>query len=264
VVLVLKRKVINIQVKILVGVLSCLEATDGLYEMVKREGILKTWASKSYSDVEIVYFYGVPNREPEERDGNIFVNANDDYVNIIYKNIEFFRYILKHKEFDYLYRINASSYLDIENLKNFLKDKPKEKFVAGNLVPKWNYLDPNKNCFIAGCGFTLSRDVIESIINLIDSRPHFIHKLGIPGNEDDVIISLMIHELGIIFQNNVPRHDIWFSSDTGCNGLENMNEEDYKNKFLIRCKAWQSSPRDDHLIMQNVFEIKKKRSGFLT
>jgi len=249
--------------KVLMGVLSCFDQT---YQMIKNEGILKTWGSKSYSDVEIVFYYGKPGKDSYQEGRDVFVDANDDYTGIFKKTILFFEYILKHKQFDFLFRPNISAYIDVELYKEYLKDKTPINFASGNRVKKWNEeQEENKKYYLTGCGYTLSRDVVESVVKYCKDNPDYINNPGFPGNEDDVILSRILHSLNVPLieavnnNNNSHRHDIFDSTDNSFRGLIS----NLQSTYLIRCKAWMASPRDDQIIMNNIYNAKKE-AGFFT
>lgn len=245
------------------GVLSCFDQT---YQMIKNEGILKTWGSKSYSDVEIVFYYGKPGIDSYQEGGDVFVDANDNYTGIFKKTIVFFEYILKHKQFDFLFRPNISAYIDVELYKEYLKDKAPINFASGNCILKWHAeQEENKKYYLTGCGFTFSRDVVERVVKYCKDNPEYYNNPGLPGNEDDVIISKILHSLNVplieaVNNNNYShRYDICDSRY----GVSSDSISNLQSTYLIRCKAWMSPTRDDQVIMNNIFKAKKE-AGFLT
>ena len=70
------------------------------------------------------------------------------------KTAKAFKYFSNRKdEFDYIIRPNLSSFIVLPRLKDFLKNKPKTRFYAGNKI----------DFFISGACIILSTDLMESI-----------------------------------------------------------------------------------------------------
>ena len=93
--------------------------------------VKSTWGGLKYDNVDFFYYYSKPlNNQDCLIDGNnIIFDGTESYHTIGLKTIKSFKYIVK-KNFDFLLRTNSSSFIDINNLLNYLNDKPKNKFYS--------------------------------------------------------------------------------------------------------------------------------------
>tara|TARA_Y100000389_G_C17448734_1_gene513294 strand:+ start:1024 stop:1659 length:636 start_codon:yes stop_codon:yes gene_type:complete len=139
--------------KILICILSLEEEPYISLEKTIRE----TWASKLHPDVGVVYYYGESN-EIKMVDDKFYSNTPEGLYNIGYKTLNLFDYALNNMEFDYIFRTNSSSYVNIEKLLDFIMDKPKENFYSGVIG---NYGGIN---FASGSGYFISRDLVELVV----------------------------------------------------------------------------------------------------
>ena len=193
--------------KLLIGVLSTKTTSSSITGV---EDSKLTWASKDYPDTTIQFYHGITNNTDYD-DLDVVVNVNENPKNILLKTIEYFKYTLQF-EYDYLYRINSSSYIHIDKLKKYLNDKPKDKFLACVR----NFQLQIQKSFPSGSGYILSRDLVEEIVN--NDIEYVI--------EDDVSIGLFLNSLGVKY-NIVPRGN-----------YENNRHGLYSNIPGIECFHW--------------------------
>jgi hypothetical protein len=164
--------------KILISVLSLnREPYIGLEKTIR-----ETWASERHKDVEVIYYYGDSN-EIKLTDDRLFLDTPEGLMNIGYKTLKMYEYILENYEFDYLFRTNSSSYVNIEKLKEFIRDKPNEKFYSGT-EGKYNGVP-----FASGSGYFLSKDNVEFVL---EHRNEWDHTLI-----DDVSLGKLLTNRGI-------------------------------------------------------------------
>jgi hypothetical protein len=117
----------------------------------------ETWDSLSEDNIKTYYYFG--NSDENYIDGdNIYLKVENSLKNCGILTIEVFKMIF-NLEFDYIFRTNSSSYIDKKILKEFLKDKAKEKFYCG-IIGQHNSL-----IFCSGSGYFLSKDLVELLIN---------------------------------------------------------------------------------------------------
>jgi len=147
--------------KILICVLSLEE--DPYISLEKT--IRDTWASKSYPNVDIIYYYGGSDGIKMVGD-KFYSNTPEGLYNIGYKTLNMFDYVLNNMEFDYIFRTNSSSYVNIEKLLDFIKDKPKEKFYSGVIG---NHGGIN---FASGSGYFISKDLVGLVVRERDKWDH--------------------------------------------------------------------------------------------
>src|SRR5205807_9551577 len=93
-----------------------------------------------------------------------------------------FAYVLEHRHFDLVFRTNASTYIDLPNLR---------RYVDANADPTRFYAGKGANVdgidFATGTGIFLSRDLVELL-----AREEWDHSYL-----DDVAIGKLLHEHGV-------------------------------------------------------------------
>lgn len=140
--------------KILISVLSLnKEPYIGLEKTIR-----ETWASENHEDVEVIYYYGDSN-EIKLIGDRLFLDSPEGLMNIGHKTLKMYEYILENFTFDYIFRTNSSSYVNIEKLKEFISDKPKEKFYSG-VIGTFN----GGLKYASGSGYFISKDLVNVVI----------------------------------------------------------------------------------------------------
>jgi len=164
--------------KILISVLSLEQEPYISLEKTIRD----TWASKTYPNVDIIYYYGGSDEIKLVGD-KFYSNTSEGLYNIGYKTLNLFDYLLKNHDFDYIFRTNSSSYVNIEELLEFIEYKPLENFYSGVIG---NYGGIN---FASGSGYFISRDLVELVVEQKDRWDHTLI--------DDVSLGKLMSENGI-------------------------------------------------------------------
>ena len=84
--------------------------------------------------------------EIDDLNNTIWVNGNESYIpGILDKTIKVIKFLLKTQTFDFIYRTNLSSFLNLDRLYNYI--------IKNNHI---NYAGPRDPTFISGSGFFLS------------------------------------------------------------------------------------------------------------
>jgi hypothetical protein len=60
-------------------------------------------------------------------------------------------------EYDYVIRVNSSTFINMDIIRNFLEDKPRSNIYAGFFHPNWH--------FVSGACIIFSRDVLQVLAN---------------------------------------------------------------------------------------------------
>jgi hypothetical protein len=146
------------------------------------KSIRETWFNLNEPNFKIFFYYG--NHDKNEIIGDkILTDSGEGLYNIGHKTIKMFEEIYNNFDFDYIFRTNLSSYVDIKRLKEFLLDKPKNNFYCGSFgehagIP-----------FCSGSGYFISKDLVELVIKHKSEWDHsFI---------DDVSLGLLLHNMGV-------------------------------------------------------------------
>jgi len=141
-------------VKTLVLVLGCRAAPfPQLIAAIKR-----TWASVGVDGADVLFYYGAA--DEIRLDGrDLYLPVADDLAHVAEKTIACFEWALRHRDFDLVFRTNASSYIDLPNLLRFVEAEP---VGTGYYAGKGANVDSID--FALGSGFFLSRDLVELVI----------------------------------------------------------------------------------------------------
>jgi hypothetical protein len=158
----------------------------------------------------------------------------DLYSLIGAKTLDVFDTSILEFEFDYIFRTNVSSYLDLKGLQRFLEDKPRSGFYAGVVG---NHQGIN---FASGCGYFISRDLV---IKVLRNRDLWDHNLI-----DDVSLGKLLTEELYVDIQQVRRIDL-NSTDMNFDKIRDSR----LTTFHYRCKS--VDPRTTIQIMKTLHEI---------
>ncbi len=148
----------------------------------------------------------------------IVTSIPDLYSLIGAKTLDAFEVSLKEFEFDYIFRTNVSSYLDIKGLQQFVENKSRKGFYAGAVG---NHQGVK---FASGCGYLISRDLVSLVVSKKDLWDHNLI--------DDVSLGkLLTQELDVRIEN-VDRIDL---NSTDLDSVQ--IKENSRGIFHFRCKA---------------------------
>jgi hypothetical protein len=182
---------------IIIPIICCV---DNIGEYVQLSNHIKeTWGKQNREDSKIYYLWA---NNYEKKDDNDFVsNIKESYGALLSKFLDFLEYI-QNWEYDYVFRVNCGSYVDVDNLKEFLENKPREKFYCG-IRGRFEDIE-----FASGSGFIISKDLAKLTIenrnefgvDHIDdiSFGRFMQKNGI--SIDDTAIRVTWTGSGYIYQ----------------------------------------------------------------
>ncbi len=200
----------------------------GIYDNLNKT-IRETWYKDQVDGVETVFYYG--SSKSEMIGDELFIKSEEGIENLGHKVISSLEYVLDNIDFDYIFKMNCSSYLNKKMLKDILIDKPRSNFYSG-------FMGTHDGIrFVSGSGTILSKDLVKIIV---DSKYDWNHSYI----EDVSIGKLMMdNNINITTLNRV---DI-------INGLD-YNLINIKNHHY-RCK---NNNRDnDILVMNELYKIHK-------
>ena len=160
---------------------------------------------KIWNDYEkifnIQHFIGNPYINQRELDyissndsSYLLINTDDGYPNLAKKTLLAFEHAVRNFEFDYLFRTNTSSFVDLKKLSQFVKNNSRNLNYSGVV------LDVIEGDTIAsGAGFFLSRKNIELILQNDDKFDSSL--------PDDVAIARILKKFNIS-PKSLPRRDL--------------------------------------------------------
>lgn len=132
---------------ILVGICSA----QGYYE--RRKAVRDTWLTHPQEGITCLFFLGgeVPERE---RNDTVGLDVPDSYNGLPAKVLAFFRYALDNYDFDWLFKCDEDTYLDLSRLPE-LAD-PQYGIIGDVLLER-------RGAPSGGAGYLLSRTIVEKI-----------------------------------------------------------------------------------------------------
>ncbi len=160
---------------ILVGICSCTSP----WAKIRRDTVRETWLRYPQPGIECLFFVGgnEPIEKDEERD-TVRVNSDDSYHFLPKKVLEFFRYALKHYDFEWLFKCDEDTYLALDRLKD-LAD-PEYDMIGDMSLSE-------RGAPSGGAGYFLSRSLVQKIVDCDHVRPT---------GAEDIIFGQLAAELG--------------------------------------------------------------------
>ena len=176
------------------------------------ETIEETWASVEVETVAVLFYYG--GDESGVRGRSLYLPVPDDLAHVGEKTIAAFDHVLEHRDFDLVFRTNCSSYVDLPNLREFVRARGRaERFYCGHLGTH------DAVGFASGSGYFLSRDLVRIAV---EQQTAWDHSLV-----DDVALGALLARRGIR-PEPAPRHD--FGSVSEVNSVDT-------SQFHFRCRT---------------------------
>lgn len=188
-----------------------------------------TWDSIEVEDVKTLYFVG--NKKGNYiKDEIINTDVSESLINCGYKTLKAFE-LVKDFDFDFIFRTNSSSYVDKFLLKQYLNEKPKEKFYSG-VVGNHEGIT-----FSSGSGFIITKDLVDLVLQNKNFWNH--------GLIDDVALGLLLKKFGIN-PTPAPRYDIL-----------NLDENTPLHFYHYRLKCHDRNLDCDRMINLHKMKLKK-------
>ncbi|MFI3244277.1 MAG: hypothetical protein R3Y56_08500 [Akkermansia sp.] len=137
--------------KILVGICSCAKAKD------RRDAVRETWMRVNPSDSALMecLFYIGQSPDAVEEEKLIQLPARDSYEALPEKVLAFFKYALHYHNFDYLFKCDDDTYIDLARL-------PELCDIDANFIG--NPWLASRKAPSGGAGYMLSREMVEKIV----------------------------------------------------------------------------------------------------
>jgi hypothetical protein len=216
--------------KILILVLS---SQNSVYPEL-RKCQQETWDSVQVEGVETIYYIGGHGGDfafnainPSSQE--LLLGCSDDYYMMHYKLKKALERI-NYEQYDFVFKTNASSYIDKKLLVEFAEKLPKRGCHCGI----------DGGAFASGCGVFWSIDCVNILKDIIDDYP-------VPS--EDSLMSSYLNQRGIPVTKGAKRIDI----------TESSNYCEIENRaYHYRCKNTHDR-NNDMVIMRKLFEIHGKK-----
>lgn len=191
--------------------------------------IRETWIKEKPDNVNVFFVRCDPKiEEPTVIGDTFFSPCTENWGSVGKKTLESFEFFYKNYDFDYLFRTNSSSYVDIEKLIDKIKT---DDFKYAGVVGEYN-----GTSYVSGAGYLISNETIKIIIENSNMWNH--------GTHDDVALGELLKSQGIYPENKLNRKDIRSTED-----------EIPLNFYHYRCK--QINRKDDKIVIKKINNIKK-------
>ena len=207
------------QKKVLILVMSSpkIEIYDSMMKKQK-----ETWDSIEVENVNTLFFYGDETAKTSYTIGkDLVVNTNDTTLNMPYK-IKMVYDFVYDMEWDYIFRTNASSYVDKKKLLNKAQTLPITQCYCGMKVVVGNVM------FSSGAGTFYSRDCIDILRNTINDDYRMKSEL------DDVVEGTILNKANIKVTSGAFRSD--YTHNDFDNFIKSIEFNDI-NPYHYRCRS---------------------------
>jgi hypothetical protein len=119
-----------------------------------------TWVKDAQKfGIEVIQFIGGYEKQAYEKP-YLKLTSRDSIEDVGYKTIESFEWAIQKKKFDYIFRVNSSSYINISKLMEYLENVPEGSLYAGNIIE----LEMLNLKFVSGSGIILDKDSVRNIV----------------------------------------------------------------------------------------------------
>jgi len=185
----------------------------------------RTWDSVKEEDVDTVYYYAGEEYKQEGSDLTVKVDGSPRLNHYRMKLAIDYIYNTNDPGYDYIFRTNASSYVDKKLLKAWLQDKPRSRFYCG--------IDGGG--FASGCGFALSVDLL-SCLSTMDEYP---------SDSEDCLTGVWLERYaGIKVSPGAERYDYYFN-----------NGKPLPKTYHYRCKSNDEDRSKDIKAFEHIFKF---------
>lgn len=220
-------------------------------EYINLENACKsTWLNHNSQDIDHLFYFG--SNENEFRDNELYVKCQNqnskkesnvfvgEHPIIIEKTIKMLDFVLKNYNFDFIFRTNLSSYVDLTSLLDYTKNIELKNCYMGYIG------EHEKIIFASGAGILLTRDMVELLV----SKQHMIDETLI----DDVAFAKFFHDFNI-HPKPLPR----FTFPIYTNQDEHFfNAVKRSNHFHFRVKSNDPTRQNDCNRLKLIHKLKTK------
>jgi len=156
------------------------------------------------------------------------------------RTLEAFETCLKIDGWEWLWRSNVSSYINLNTINSYLTDAPQKELAAG-VIGRFG-----RTSFLSGSGYLLSRDVVQLVVNQRSMWKNYLL--------DDVALGRILASNQIGFME-IPRLIVRSPDE-----VSRFTKKELLNYFYIRCNS-SSRPRKDAEIMRAIHSKIEGRLG---
>lgn len=154
----------------------------------------QTWDVEEIEGVETVFYFArYCALEVDPSDPKVLrVDCDDNFFAMGHKTLGAFEWALQHRTFDYIFRGNASLFINKPGLLRYVQEQPETGLALG-VVADCGQFEGETYSFLWGPSYLLSRDVVEKVVA---NQAFWDHRLM-----DDNAISRLLTQLQIPLDN---------------------------------------------------------------
>jgi len=220
-------------------------------EYISLENACKqTWLNHNHKDIEHLFYFG--SNEDKFKNNELYVKCNNQISKtesnkfvgqhpiIIEKTIKMFEFALKNYNFEFIFRTNLSSYLDLNFLLEYI-----DKIESRNCY--MGYIGYHEQIvFASGAGILLSRDMVDLLVN----KQNMIDQNLI----DDVAFAKLFYDLKI---NPKPLPRFTFPMHTNQDN-QFFSQIKQSKHFHFRVKTNDPTRKNDCERLKSIHKLKNK------
>ena len=141
------------------------------------KAIKHTWGSVLHPEVKLIFYTDnqrtfFRKKVPILKGDDLILPCKDGYLNCTEKTLQAFEFVFANFNFNYVFRTNLGSYVNLGKINAFLSKMPLNDFYSGIIGA---YQMGNKTiAYASGSGYFLSKNLIELILS---ERNAFNHQL---------------------------------------------------------------------------------------
>ncbi len=219
--------------KILILVLSS-PSVDHYKKLMDKQK--NTWNSKKYYEINTLFYYANPYiKETYVTGEDLILKTHESYSNLTHKMKLALEYSLS-LDWDYVFKTNASSYIDKEKILKLVEDLPSKKCYAGFIA------EQSGLAFASGAGTFLSRDCVEILVSNLDKYTNLVDDLAVAQTLKDI----NINPLEINHSRYNYKFDLSFEEN-----IKNIFFTD-KNPFHYRFRSYKNR-EEEFILFDKIF-----------
>lgn len=148
-----------------------------------------TWDAEEVEGVETVFYFA--HSDKPSTDKYLYTTSDDEFHSMGKKTLCAFEYALANRQFDYVFRANASLYVDKKGLLRYVQDKPETGLALG-VIAAGSHKD-EKFPYMWGPSYLLSEDIVQKVV---DNAALWDHTMM-----DDLALSHLLRALEVPLDN---------------------------------------------------------------
>lgn len=164
-----------------------------------------TWDAEEIEGVETLFYFA--RSDKPSTDKFLYTTSDDDFHSMGKKTLAAFEHALHNRQFDYVFRANASLYVDKKGLLRYVQDKPETGLALGVIAPGSH--NNEKFPYMWGPSYLLSKDIVQRVVanaglwdhTMMDDMAisHLLRAIEVPLDNKGAMASIALNGNGYEF-----------------------------------------------------------------